>query len=191
MKSIKPVALALASAFVIAGCGPNEAALQAARDEAVAAYKAQEEARMAENKKIASAFFAQGVTPEDRYNLLHDEYIQHNPVFKKAADEAGVGYKEGFKMMMERFAANPPPAPPANVPQAPEGNPLHMVLAEGDNVFIMRQQFVQDPTKEPGNFYEAFAWDVFTVKDGKLYEHWDGARINPPPPPAPAGRPGR
>lgn len=184
MRSLNTAALVLASAFIVAGCNnaPDEATLQAARDEAVAAYKAQEEARLAENKRIGSAFFAPGVTTDDRYALLHDEYIQHNPAFKKFADEAGVGYKEGFKMMIERNAANPPPAPPANVPQPPQGNPLYRVLAEGDDVFIMRQQFVQDPTKEPGNFYEAFAWDVFTIKDGKLYEHWDGARINPPAP---------
>lgn len=184
MRSLNTAALVLASAFIVAGCNnaPDEATLQAARDEAVAAYKAQEEARLAENKRIGSAFFAPGVTTDDRYALLHDEYIQHNPAFKKFADEAGVGYKEGFKMMIKRNAANPPPAPPANVPQPPQGNPLYRVLAEGDDVFIMRQQFVQDPTKEPGNFYEAFAWDVFTIKDGKLYEHWDGARINPPAP---------
>lgn len=184
MRSFNLAALAIGTALVLGGCNnaPDEATLQAARDAAVAEYQAAEAARLEENKKVASAFFAPGVTGEDRYAMLHDEYIQHNPAFKKLADEAGVGYKEGFKMMMERNAANPPPPADPNAVQPPQGNPLYRVLAEGDDVFIMRQQFVQDPTKEPGNFYEAFAWDVFTIKDGKLYEHWDGARINPPAP---------
>lgn len=56
-----------------------------------------------------------------------------------------------------------------------------MVLAEGDAVFVMHQQFTQDPTEAAGTFYESFSWDVFTIKDGKLYEHWDGQLINPPP----------
>ena len=186
MHTLKMAAWALGTAFVVAGCNnaPDEQALQAARDTAVADYKAQEDAHLAENKKIASAFFAPGVTADDRYALLHDESIQHNPAFKKAADEAGVNYKQGFKDMMTRNMANPPPASDPKVPAPPQGNPLYQVLAEGNNVFIMRQQFRQDPTKEPGNFYEAFAWDVFTIKDGKLYEHWDGAVINPPAPAA-------
>ena len=186
MRLLKMAAWALGTAVVVAGCNnaPDEQALQAARDTAVAEYKAQDEARLAENKKIASAFFAPGVTADDRYALLHDEYIQHNPVFKKAADEAGVSYKQGFKDMMTRNMANPPPAPDPKVPAPPQGNPLYQVLAEGDLVFIMRQQFRQDPIKEPGNFYELFAWDTFRIKDGKLYEHWDGAVINPPAPAA-------
>ena len=58
MRSLKMAAWALGTAFVVAGCNnaPDEQALQAARDAAVAEYKAQEEARLAENKKIASAF---------------------------------------------------------------------------------------------------------------------------------------
>ncbi|MEY4932831.1 MAG: hypothetical protein RLZZ403_1151, partial [Pseudomonadota bacterium] len=60
MRSLKMAAWALGTALVVAGCNnaPDEQALQAARDAAVAEYKAQEEARLAENKKIASAFFA-------------------------------------------------------------------------------------------------------------------------------------
>jgi predicted SnoaL-like aldol condensation-catalyzing enzyme len=141
---------------------------------------AQTAAELEENKRIASEFFRPGITPEERYALLHDDYIQHNPVFKKFADENELTYKEGFRRMMAQFAAGGPPAGNADAPQPPPGDPLYMVLAEKDLVFIMRQQFRQDPTESPGTFYEAFAWDVFRIKDGKLYEHWDGATINPP-----------
>jgi predicted SnoaL-like aldol condensation-catalyzing enzyme len=49
-------------------------------------------------------------------------------------------------------------------------------------VTIVHKNFRQDPTAEPGKFYEVF--DTFRVKNGKLVEHWDSALINPP---APAG----
>jgi predicted SnoaL-like aldol condensation-catalyzing enzyme len=54
-------------------------------------------------------------------------------------------------------------------------------------VTIVRRANRQDPTAEPGKFYEVFTFDTFRLKDGKLVEHWDGAVINPP---VPAGAPG-
>ena len=33
-----------------------------------------------------------------------------------------------------------------------------------------------------GRWFEAFTFDAFRVKNGKLVEHWDTAVINPPPP---------
>ena len=154
-----------------------EAAAGAAEN-ALAVYEAQLE----ENKRIASQFFTPGVTAEDRIALLHPDYIQHNPAFKKFADENGISYYEGFQQMMGNFGgggrgggggqAN-------DAPQPPPGNSLYLVMAEDDLVFIMHQQFVQDPDEDPGTFYEAFAWDTFRIRDGMLYEHWDGARINP------------
>jgi predicted SnoaL-like aldol condensation-catalyzing enzyme len=139
------------------------------------------------NKKVASEFFRDGITPEERYALLDDGYIQHNPVFKKFADDNKLSYKEGFLKELNAFraAGGFPGAPPTTGPQPPKGNNLFMVLAEKDLVFIMRQQFRQDPTAAPGTFYESFVWDVFRVKNGKLAEHWDGAQLMPPAPPKP------
>ena len=139
---------------------------------------ANEMARLEENKRIASEFFRSGITVEERLDLLHDDYQQHNPAFKKFADENGLGYKEGFRQMMGEIMSRASGGSEATGPTPPPGNNLYMVMAEGDNVFIMRQQFAQDPTEPPGTFYERFAWDVFTIRDGKLYEHWDGAVIN-------------
>ena len=132
-----------------------------------------------ENKRIASEFFRPGITAEERLELLHDDYIQHNPAFKKFADDNNLTYKEGFEQMFAQFAGRGRGRGGQQGPQPPVGNNLYMVLAEGDLVFIMRQQFAQDPTEEPGTFYERFAWDTFRIRDGKLYEHWDGAVINP------------
>lgn len=152
-------------------------------------YQAQLEA----NKKIAAAFYAPGATTEQRYQLMHPDYIQHNPNFKKFADENGMDYREGYKeMVMRRPAATPPAgASAADAPQPPPVNNHYLVLAENDLVFLMRQQWRQDPTKPAGNFYAAYAWDTFRIKDGKLYEHWDGAVIAPPPSSVPPVAPGR
>jgi predicted SnoaL-like aldol condensation-catalyzing enzyme len=68
--------------------------------------------------------------------------------------------------------------PPAGIPR---NNPYYMVMAECDMVVMLRQQWAPDPQK-PGKFYEYFAPDVFHIKDGKLYEHWDGAMIPDPVP---------
>jgi len=54
-------------------------------------------------------------------------------------------------------------------------------------VTIVHKQNRQDPTAAPGTFFEAFTFDTFRVKNGKLTEHWDNAVINPPAP-AGAGR---
>jgi hypothetical protein len=42
---------------------------------------AQTNAQLEANKKIAMEFFRPGITAQERYNLLHDGYIQHNPAF--------------------------------------------------------------------------------------------------------------
>ena len=187
MGSLKTAAWLLGATLLATACGggapveeevPESGA--AAADEAMAA----EAAMLEENKRIASEFFRPGITAEERLALLHPDYIQHNPVFKKFADENGISYYDGFAQMFGargggggrgggRGAADP------DAPQPPPGNNLYLVMAEGDLVFIMRQSFRQDPNEEPGTFYQAFAWDTFRVRDGLLYEHWDGATIQP------------
>ena len=44
--------------------------------------------------------------------------------------------------------------------------------AECDLVTVIHKDFRQDPTAPPGTFYEAFTFDTFRVKNGKLVEHW-------------------
>jgi predicted SnoaL-like aldol condensation-catalyzing enzyme len=174
----------LVAALLLVACGGGEPADETApaADPAADEAAAAEQARLEENKRIASEFFRPGITAEERLVLLHPDYIQHNPVFRKFADENGLSYYDGFAQM---FAARGGGAgragggPAAAAPQPPPGNNLYLVLAEDDLVFIMRQSFRQDPSEQPGTFYEAFAWDTFRIRDGLLYEHWDGATIQP------------
>jgi predicted SnoaL-like aldol condensation-catalyzing enzyme len=157
---------------------------------AVSPAFAQSAAQLEANKKIAMEFFRQGITAQERYNLLHDGYVQHNPAFKKFADDNKISYKEGFlKMMSANMArAGGAGAGRGAGPQPPPTNATYLVMAEGDLVTVLQQRNLQDPTAPPGTFYQQYWFDTFRIRDGKLYEHWDGAVIAPP---APAGRGGQ
>jgi predicted SnoaL-like aldol condensation-catalyzing enzyme len=142
--------------------------------------------QIAEGRAVALQFFAPGV---DRVAIADPTYKQHNPAFVKGAREAGMNDYDYFK---SRFGG-PPAAraggapraggPPAG-PTPPPGNQTELVVTECDVTTVMHKANRQDPTAAPGTFYEAFTFDMFRVRNGKLVEHWDGAVINPP---APAG----
>ena len=59
-------------------------------------------AQLEANKKVAVEFFRPGITPAERIALMDDGYIQHNPAFKKFADENKLSYKEGARQMFGR-----------------------------------------------------------------------------------------
>jgi len=147
-------------------------------------------AQLDANKKVVIMFFQ--TTGAARVALADPSYIQHNPVFKKRAQDEKISDYEEYKNTFLAMAnGRGPGLGPGNGPPAgaapPRGNPLEVVTAECDMVTVIHKNYRQDPTAEPGTFYEAYAFDTFRVKDGKLVEHWDGALINPP---APAGAPG-
>jgi len=137
-------------------------------------------AQLEANKKVALEFFRPGA---DRLALADPSYKQHNPAFKKRAEENRVSDYEEFKAAFAGGRGGG--RGPATGPAPPPGNPLEVVTAECDIVTVVHKNFRQDPTAEPGKFYEAFTFDTFRIKDGKLVEHWDSAVINPS---APAGR---
>jgi predicted SnoaL-like aldol condensation-catalyzing enzyme len=184
MSLLKTMGWLLGATLLVSACGggtPTEGETpdgsEVASDEAMA----EKAAMLEENKQVASEFFRSGITAEERLALLHPDYMQHNPVFRKFADENGISYYEGFAQMFARRGGGGGRGgggnADADAPQPPPGNNLYLVMAEDDLVFIMRQSFRQDPNEEPGTFYEAFSWDTFRIRDGLLYEHWDGATI--------------
>ena len=138
-------------------------------------------AQLEANKKVAMDFFR--LSGEGRVALADPSYKQHNPAFKKRAEDAKITDCEEFKDFFLRLPAGPSPGS-ATGPQPPQGNPFEVVTAECDIVTIIHKAYRQDPTAAPGKFYEVFTFDTFRVKDGKLVEHWDGAVINPPAPAA-------
>jgi predicted SnoaL-like aldol condensation-catalyzing enzyme len=146
--------------------------------------------------KVVMEFYRPGITAEERIALLHQDYQQHNATYVKYARDHKVSNHEAFRQIRlqqqrdqqaaaaaaRTAAAQRGPSTPA---QAPAGNTFHILYAEGDTVVRIAQRWTPDPAS-PGAFYETFFWDTFTVRDGKLYEHWDAAVIADPKAPAPA-----
>ena len=137
-------------------------------------------AQLEANKKVAMEFFR--TTGEARIALADPSYKQHNPAFKKRAEDNKVTDYEEFKstFLAQAGRQGGPGGGPAAGPTPPQGNPFEVVTAECDIVSVIHKNYRQDPTAEPGKFYEVFTFDTFRVRNGKLVEHWDGAVINPP-----------
>ena len=55
-----------------------------------------------------------------------------------------------------------------------------LVTAEKDLVTFIFKRQVPDP-ETPGRMYEAWSFDTYRIRDGKIAEHWDSATLNPPP----------
>jgi predicted SnoaL-like aldol condensation-catalyzing enzyme len=131
-------------------------------------------AELEANKKVVIAFFTPGV---DRVALADSSYKQHNPAFKKRAEENHVTDYEEYKAAFSRGPGQGPRVGP-NGQRPPAGNPLEVVTAECDLVTVVHRMYRPDPNAE-GKFYEAFGFDTFRVKNGKLVEHWDDSGIPP------------
>jgi predicted SnoaL-like aldol condensation-catalyzing enzyme len=123
------------------------------------------------NKQLALAFYRKGITPEERLALLHPDYIQHDPMFQRFNEINDVTGRQAVGEIMKVFRAGggPPPQPPG-------GDPTFLVMSEGDLVMILQKRQAPDP-QNAGKFYESFWFEMWRVKDGKLYEHWDPATI--------------
>jgi predicted SnoaL-like aldol condensation-catalyzing enzyme len=134
------------------------------------------------NKKAVIEFFRPGITTDERIALLDPAYIQHNPVYVKRAQTDKVSTIEAFRRIQAENRARAAAAPAATGPTPPPADPQFIVMAECDFVTIIRKTWRQDPTAAPGTWYEAYPYDTYTLRNGKLYEHWDGYTIDPPAP---------
>jgi predicted SnoaL-like aldol condensation-catalyzing enzyme len=130
------------------------------------------------NKKLATAMFQGPPKPEEMGKageIMDKDYVQHNPEFRRFGEINHLHGREEFLALMPMMmGADGPFAPPP--PDAPKGNPLYKVLADCDMVVVLQQRYLPDPQYK-GKYYEAFWFDAWRVKDGKLLEHWDAAEI--------------
>jgi predicted SnoaL-like aldol condensation-catalyzing enzyme len=115
------------------------------------------------NKQLVLDFFrvvfeAENVDAADQY--LAPGYIQHNPLVATGRD----GFVKYFKSKWKA---------PKPVRATLEDAPVE-VMAEGDLVTLMWKVQKKDP-QDNSKTYDAFWFDMFRVKDGKLVEHWDCA----------------
>ena len=75
------------------------------------------------------------------------------------------------------------------VPGIRLSNPV-ILMAECDLVTAIYKGVLPDPD-DASRTYEAFAFEVFRVRDGKVSEHWDQVQLAPgwlKPLPAPAAK---
>lgn len=145
-------------------------------------------AELESNKKVAMAFFTN--TGDARVALADPSYIQHNPVFKKRAEDNKVTDFEEFKASFGSAAlaaqqggpgagGGVAGAAPLAGARPPVGNQFEVVTSECDITIVVHKQYRPDPTS-PGRFFEAFTFDAFRVHNGKLVEHWDTAVLTAP-----------
>jgi predicted SnoaL-like aldol condensation-catalyzing enzyme len=97
-------------------------------------------------------------------------YIQHNPNVPQGRD--------GFKQFMSRI---PGRRPEDAKPIKPEWlNPPVLTLVNGPYCFMMWDRMAKDPD-DASREYKWNHFDVVRTEKGLIKEHWDEARINPPP----------
>jgi predicted SnoaL-like aldol condensation-catalyzing enzyme len=140
-------------------------------------------AQLEATKKAALDFAF--LTGEAKIAMAAPTYIQHNPAQHKRAQVEGTSDFESFRKTFMAQAAAPAAGAGRGAagPQPPAGNRAEIVLVQCDIVAVIHKVFLQDPTAAPGTFYEAFTFDSYRVKDGKVTEHWDAGTL---PPAAPA-----
>lgn len=127
--------------------------------------------QLATNKQLLLDFFAfEGTEIERMERFLADDYVQHNPRF--LAMDKFTGASGGRAWVEARVEARAR----GGIPLVDLGgirlrDPV-IVMAEGDLVTAIYKGELADPDN-PGETYEAFAFETFRVRDGKFTEHWD------------------
>jgi predicted SnoaL-like aldol condensation-catalyzing enzyme len=127
------------------------------------------EEQLQANKRLVEEFYNSAGSAKAA--LVHKDYIQHDPAFIKRAQAKNISDYDEIVDFIMRAAAE--------VPSEPDNRELEILIAECDIVaaVIKRTRTDPDPTVPPGSTYELFRFDVFRIKDGKLFEHWDGVDI--------------
>jgi predicted SnoaL-like aldol condensation-catalyzing enzyme len=97
-------------------------------------------------------------------------YIQHNPNVPQGRD--------GFKEFMSRIPGRRPEDAKPIGPDWPRGAPA-LTLIDGPYSLMMWDRTAKDPD-DPSRMYTWNHFDVVRAENGKIKEHWDEARINPP-----------
>jgi predicted SnoaL-like aldol condensation-catalyzing enzyme len=136
--------------------------------------------QLAQERRLATSFFTPGATLEQRTALLAPDYIQHNPRFRKFAEEHHLDDNAAFVAMAKAGQLGRQPSLAPGAPPPPPGDPVAIVLAQCDLVTVIHKTYRHDPDAPIGVWYEYFSFDTFRVKDGKLAEHWDNATVTPP-----------
>ena len=122
------------------------------------------------NLKLVLDWWREGFVshhPEMVNKYFADDFIQHNP------NLAG-GKPAIEKMVSQRL--------PLEIPaKLPGSETPVLALSQGEIVALVFDRQAPDP-QDPSRNYKYNSIDIFRVRNGKIVEHWDGSRKNPPPP---------
>src|SRR5215831_2185827 len=97
-------------------------------------------------------------------NYAAEDFIQHNP-----------NIPTGRAALMAFFKSLGPPIEP--IP-AQVQNPPVVAGAKGNFVWLVFEHKFKNPKDSSQTVYED-SFDLFRIQNGKIQEHWDGARKNP------------
>lgn len=178
---------AIGAMLLLSAC-PRANAAAAPAAQAPKAQLARTEASKRAVIAYSRAFYLQSTTMAQRLDALAPDYVEHAPMFARFDEINHLHGREGMRVLLETLSrlrgGGPPvgPAPGAAPSKLPQGNVLYQVVAEGDRVTVLNQQYRPDP-QHPGSFYKIFLFDAFRVDaQGRIAEHWDYTTIpaNPP-----------
>lgn len=132
---------------------------------------AQDQSEQAINKQLLLDFFAfQGTDIERMEQYMAEDYVQHNPRFLAMDKFTGAsGNRAWVEARIE--ARQRGGIPLVDLGGIRLSNPI-IVMAEDDLVTAIYKGDLPDPDN-PGETYEAFAFETFRVNNGKFTEHWD------------------
>jgi predicted SnoaL-like aldol condensation-catalyzing enzyme len=105
--------------------------------------------------------------PEMVKKYFADNFIQHNP--NLAGGTAAIE-----KMVSRRL-------PMEIEPTLPRSETPVLTVSQGDLVTLVFEREAPDP-QNPSKNYKYNAIDIFRIRNGKIVEHWDGSKKDPPAP---------
>jgi predicted SnoaL-like aldol condensation-catalyzing enzyme len=125
----------------------------------------------AANKRLVESLM---LRPDTLEQALHPQYIQHNPEIARFAELNDLDARRATEEMGKIGRARR--ARPAPLAGQPRSNMVYKMLAECDVVVVVSQHWHPYPD-DTSRFYATYFFNMWRIKDGKPYEHWDPADL--------------
>lgn len=140
-------------------------------------YTAQEQQNLMVVQGFWTNVFA-ARNPDRAGEYLAENYIEHNPAVPGSPNGGIKGFVEFMNLFRGRGPAPGAAAGGGRGPGGPPPSDIVHTTVDGDIVTMLRRQMAVDPSNSQQ--YEAFGFEMFRVRNGKIVEHWDAARRIPP-----------